>query len=336
MPPHSSRADLDLNDEGVPQELARLELLFEAIPLAFATFDGELRLVNANARYRELTGSTRRSASHRSIYDAFPNALADLTDQIDSALAGVPVVAVRIPFQHRGGRRLIESRYVRSAIAHVEVPIAQCAGFSSPATTSPSEKSCVKTSRAASRSSSRSSTSFRIPCACSTPTDAPCARTRRRCRIIPSGHPSTLRELWQLDRPRTIDGTSLFMHEHPTARALRGERVRGETLAVRRGPDGAPVDHRGQLESALRRAREDPRRRHRRARRHGEDAARQALEEEARRTAELYERVSTEAERLERMVQERTQRAARAAGSARRASVASPRSASSPPASCTT
>ena len=25
------------------------------------------------------------------------------------------------------------------------------------------------------------------------------------------------------------------MHEHPTARALRGERVRGETLAVRRG-----------------------------------------------------------------------------------------------------
>src|SRR6185437_2997248 len=32
-----------------------------------------------------------------------------------------------------------------------------------------------------------------------------------------------------------------------------------------------------------------------------------ALEEEARRTAELYERVSTEAERLERMVQERTQ-----------------------------
>src|SRR6185369_3092299 len=57
----------------------------------------------------------------------------------------------------------------------------------------------------------------------------------------PWGQPSTLRELWQLDRPRTIEGTSLFMHEHPTARALRGERVRGETLAVRRGIDGAPV-----------------------------------------------------------------------------------------------
>src|SRR5207248_149030 len=57
----------------------------------------------------------------------------------------------------------------------------------------------------------------------------------------PTGQPSTLRELWQLDRPRTIDGTSLFMHEHPTARALRGERVRGETLAVKRGPDGRQV-----------------------------------------------------------------------------------------------
>ncbi len=57
-----------------------------------------------------------------------------------------------------------------------------------------------------------------------------------------------------------------------------------------------------------------------------------ALEEEARRTAELYERVSTEAERLERMVA-----GAHAASCSRsrkraRASVASPRSASSPPA----
>ena len=53
--------------------------------------------------------------------------------------------------------------------------------------------------------------------------------------------PSTLRELWQLDRPKTLDGTSLFMHEHPTARALRGERVRGETLQVRRGPENQVI-----------------------------------------------------------------------------------------------
>ena len=34
----------------------KLEALFEAVPLAIAVFDGELRLVNANARYHELTG----------------------------------------------------------------------------------------------------------------------------------------------------------------------------------------------------------------------------------------------------------------------------------------
>jgi signal transduction histidine kinase len=122
----------------------------------------------------------------------------------------------------------------------------------------------------------------------------------------PSGQPSTLRELWQLDRPRTTDGTSLFMHEHPTARALRGERVRGETLAVRRGVENTPLiievnsnplyDEQGKIRGAVTVERDVT----------VKTTLAKALEEEARRTAELYERVSTEAERLERMVQERT------------------------------
>ncbi|HEX3866429.1 MAG TPA: ATP-binding protein, partial [Gemmatimonadaceae bacterium] len=123
----------------------------------------------------------------------------------------------------------------------------------------------------------------------------------------PSGRPSTLRELWQLDRPRTMDGTSLFMHEHPTARALRGERARGETLAVRRGQDNSPViievnsnplyDEHGKIRGAVTVERDVT----------VKTNLAKALEEEARRTAALYERVSTEAERLEHMVQERTQ-----------------------------
>src|SRR6185503_14019808 len=122
----------------------------------------------------------------------------------------------------------------------------------------------------------------------------------------PGGQPSTLRELWQLDRPRTIDGTSLFMHEHPTARALRGERVRGETLAVKRGSDGRQVivevnsnplyDEHGKIRGAVTVERDVT----------VKTQLAKQLEEEARRTAELYERVSTEAERLEKMVQERT------------------------------
>src|SRR5213076_3053981 len=118
--------------------------------------------------------------------------------------------------------------------------------------------------------------------------------------------PSTLRELWQLDRPKTLDGTTLFMHEHPTARALRGERVRGETLSVRRGPENQVIievnanplyDERGRIRGAVTVERDVTFR----------VQLTKKLEEEARRTAELYERVSTEAERLERMVQERTQ-----------------------------
>ncbi|HEV8233090.1 MAG TPA: PAS domain-containing protein, partial [Gemmatimonadaceae bacterium] len=90
----------------------RLEALFEAVPLAIAVFDGDLRLVNGNARYRELTDVANSLTTRISIYDAFPNALADLTDQIDSALRGSPMTtAVRIPFQHRGGRRLIETTF---------------------------------------------------------------------------------------------------------------------------------------------------------------------------------------------------------------------------------
>jgi signal transduction histidine kinase len=119
--------------------------------------------------------------------------------------------------------------------------------------------------------------------------------------------PTTLRELWPLDRPRSTTGTSLFMHEHPTARAMRGERVRGETLAVRRGVDGAEVnievnsnplyDERGKIRGAVTVERDVT----------VKMQLAKRLEEEARRTAVLYERVSTEAERLERMVQERTQ-----------------------------
>src|SRR5512132_299224 len=92
-------------------ELARLDALLEAMPLAVAVFDGTLALVATNARYLDLTGLDTAQAGGRSIYDAFPNALADLTEQVDIAAGGVPVVSVRVPFQHRGGRRLVEATF---------------------------------------------------------------------------------------------------------------------------------------------------------------------------------------------------------------------------------
>src|SRR5258708_28975717 len=103
---------------GMPMaERHRLDALLEAVPLAVALFDGQLALVATNARYRDLTGLDVAQAVGRSIYDAFPNALADLTEQIDIAAGGVPVVSVRVPFQHRGGRRLVEATFAPLADA---------------------------------------------------------------------------------------------------------------------------------------------------------------------------------------------------------------------------
>jgi signal transduction histidine kinase len=104
------------------------------------------------------------------------------------------------------------------------------------------------------------------------------------------GNPQTLRELWRLDRPRTLTGTTLFVHEHPTARALRGERVRGETLEVRRGGEPAVIEVNSNPLY-------DPHKRVRGA---------VTVERDVTERTRLQQRVQTEAERLERMVQERT------------------------------
>jgi signal transduction histidine kinase len=307
-PSTPSRAGSDLNGHGTPSEIARLELLFEAVPLAFATFDIDLKLATANARYRELTGLDMASASHRAIYDAFPNALADLTDQIDSALDGVPVVAARVPFQTPAGRRLVEvtftplSAQTRRGAGPTGTRGLLFAGIDV------TEREELREDLA--RSVAQLESIFDVIPDSVRVVDTDGHTVRSNAQALhdhPTGQPSTLRELWQLDRPRTIDGTSLFMHEHPTARALRGERVRGETLAVKRGPDGRQViievnsnplyDERGKIRGAVTVERDVTVK---------TQLARQ-LEEEARRTAELYDRVSTEAERLEKMVQERTQ-----------------------------
>src|SRR5262249_55978106 len=109
-PATTGSANLDFTRVGISG--VRLEALFEAIPLAIAIFDGDLRLVNTNVRYRELTGVAASPQAKLSIYDAFPNALADLTDHIDTALRGTSAPATaRVPFQHRAGRRLIETTF---------------------------------------------------------------------------------------------------------------------------------------------------------------------------------------------------------------------------------
>ena len=268
------------------QEYARLDALLEAVPLAVAVFDGTLALAATNARYRDLTGVDVSQAIGRSVYDAFPNALADLTEQVDIAAGGVPVVAVRVPFQYRGGRRLVEATFS---------PLLDARGgrgllFAGSDIT---EREGLREDLA--RSVAQLESIFDVLPDSVRVVDAEGGTVRSNSQAQQehtSANPQTLRELWQLDRPRTLAGTTLFVHEHPTARALRGERVRGETLEVRRGMGGEPAVIEVNANPLY-----DPHKRVRGA---------VTVERDVTERTRLQQRVQTEAERLERMVQERT------------------------------
>jgi len=272
---------------GMPlAERHRLDALLEAVPLAVALFDGSLSLVATNARYRDLTGLDVAQASGRPIYDAFPNALADLTEQIDIAAGGAPVVSVRVPFQHRGGRRLVEATFA---------PLADGSGgrgilFAGSDVT---EREGLREDLARSVAQLESIFDVLPDSVRVVDADGKTVRTNSQAQEEHGlSNPQSLRELWQLDRPRTLGGTTLFVHEHPTARALRGERVRGETLEVRRGPEGEIAVIEVNSNPLY-----DPHKRVRGA---------VTVERDVTERTRLQQQVQTEAERLERMVQERT------------------------------
>jgi PAS domain S-box-containing protein len=272
---------------GMPMaERHRLDALLEAVPLAVALFDGQLALVATNARYRDLTGLDVAQAGGRQIYDAFPNALADLTEQIDIAAGGAPVVSVRVPFQHRGGRRLVEATFA---------PLADGRGGRGVlfAGSDVSEREGLREDLARSVAQLESIFDVLPDSVRVVDADGKTVRTNSQAQEEHGeSNPQSLRELWQLDRPRTLIGTTLFVHEHPTARALRGERVRGETLEVRRGQESeiAVIEvNSNPLYDAHKRVR-----------------GAVTVERDVTERTRLQQQVQTEAERLERMVQERT------------------------------
>ena len=213
-------APLDLALGTPPAERQRLDALLEAVPLAVALFDGALMLVATNARYRDLTGLDVAQAMGRPIYDAFPNALADLTEQVDIAAGGAPVVSVRVPFQHRGGRRLVEATFA---------PLADGQGGRGVlfAGSDVTEREELREDLARSVAQLESIFDVLPDSVRVVDADGKTVRTNSQAQQEHgSTNPQSLRQLWQLDRPRTLGGTTLFVHEHPTARALRGERGR--------------------------------------------------------------------------------------------------------------
>jgi len=303
------------------EQLARLESLFEAVPLAIAVFNDALTLVRANTRYCELTQMPPGQSSARSIYDAFPNALADVSEQIDTAIRGGSASPVRIVFRHPRGPRVVEATFtplgsergqggdgvlfVASDITELEslrADLARNVGqleaifdvIPESVRVFDADGAVVRCNTQAQRDHLGAAGSSPAGTPASTPAGAPAVQ------------PRTLRDQWRRDLPKTLDGMSLFVHEHPTARALRGESVRGETLVVRRGGDagGAVVevnsnplrDTAGVVRGAVTIERDVTER----------TRLASELAEQVRRSADLYAVVSTEAERLERMVAERS------------------------------
>ena len=281
-------------------QLARFEALFEAVPLAIAVFDEDLQLTRANERYRALTSLAPTQSFARPIYDAFPNALADLTEQIDAVVEGrTPTATVRVPFRHAGGTHIVEASFRRME-----------AGFGVGGVlfigADVTEREELREDLA--RSVAQLATIFDVIPESVRVFDGTGGITRSNSqaqRDHIDHPPGSLSDLWRLDHPRALNGASIFMHEHPTARALRGESVRGQTLAVRRGDAAAVIevnanplrDAEGRIRGAVSVERDVTER----------TRLASELEEQVRTSAALFERVSTEAERLERMVAERTQ-----------------------------
>jgi signal transduction histidine kinase len=128
------------------------------------------------------------------------------------------------------------------------------------------------------------------------------AQAMRDCEL---GATATLGDQIACERPCTLDDVPVDVESHPTSRALRGERVRSEMLRVARGPASSRVievsanplrDDVGEVRGAVTVERDVSDRL----------ALLREVEEKAEQIDELYARASTETERLERMVGERT------------------------------
>ena len=286
-------ADLSSSPEAT---VARLEHIFDALPLAVAEFDVDLLLMRANLRYRALIGALVPAGWRPTAYDAFPNALADLSDEIDAATIRQESRTRRVAFRNTASAlQMVELTFVplsSGGLLIVGTEVTEIEGLR----------------QALARSVAQLEAIFDVLPESVRVFDSQ-GIVMRENSAAHSDHASqdlaSLRELWRADLPRRVDGTSLFVHEHPTARALRGETVRSETMLVRRGAQSEQIievnsnplrDAASSVVGAVTVER-DVTERTRLAR---------ELAEQVRRANELYAVVSTEAERLEQQVKERT------------------------------
>ncbi|HEU5184300.1 MAG TPA: ATP-binding protein [Gemmatimonadaceae bacterium] len=280
--------------------LARLEALLDAVPAPFAVLESATaRLVLTNRRFFELTGIAAGALSEPPLRQAFPNADGDLREAVDEAIQGkihsplrltvrrgdrirVLEAAIRALGEELPPRELVfaavdvtEREQLREDLAHLVGQLTSIFGVIPDAVRVYDVHGNVVRAN---------------------------AQAIKDCEL---GTSATLAAQIECEQPRTLDDVPVRLEHHPTYRALRGEAVRSEMLRVIRASSGPRVievsanplhDDIGEVRGAVTVVRDVTDRL----------ALVRELEEKARQIDQLYARASTETERLERMVAERT------------------------------
>ena len=280
--------------------LGRLEALLDAIPAPLAVLDAaSSSLVFTNRRFVELTGVDVSESPAIPFRQAFPSADIDLPEALAEASDGQIHRALRLTVRNGPRIRVLEAVFralgderparevvfagvdvtereqLREDLAHLVGQLTSIFGVIPDAVRVFDVHGNVVRAN---------------------------AQAMRDCDL---GASSTLLDQIECERPCTLDDVPVSVESHPTARALRGERVRSEMLRVERGPSTTRVievsanplrDDVGEVRGAVTVERDVTDRL----------ALLHELEEKAKQIDQLYARASTETERLERMVGERT------------------------------
>jgi signal transduction histidine kinase len=278
--------------------VGRLEALLDAIPAPLAVLDAaSSSLVMTNRRFVELTGV--EAAATIPFRQAFPSADFDIREALTEASEGRIHRALRLTVRNGPRIRVLEAVFralgderpapevvfaavdvtereqLREDLAHLVGQLTSIFGVIPDAVRVFDVHGNIVRAN---------------------------AQAMRDCEL---GATATLGDQIACERPCTLDDVPVDVESHPTSRALRGERVRSEMLRVARGPASSRVievsanplrDDVGEVRGAVTVERDVSDRL----------ALLREVEEKAEQIDELYARASTETERLERMVGERT------------------------------
>lgn len=287
-------------DDDFPARLGRLEALLDAIPAPLAVLDGvSLGLVLTNRRFVELTGVDATTSATLSFRQAFPSADFDVREAVAEARDGRIQRALRLTVRHGPRMRVLEAVFRALGDEHPAHEVVFAA-------VDVTEREQLREDLA--HLVGQLTSIFGVIPDAVRVFDAhgnvvrANAQAMRDCEL---GVSSTLHDQIECEQPCTLDDVPIEVERHPTSRALRGERVRSEMLRVERGSPTPRVievsanplrDDVGEVRGAVTVERDVTDRL----------ALLRELEEKAKQIDQLYARASTETERLERMVGERT------------------------------